>query len=197
MPLIMVQGDITKMKVDAIANAAKPSLLGGGGVDGCIHRAAGPELLTECRTLGGCATGSAKITNAYLLPCKYVVHTVGPIWKDGAHGEHEQLVSCYLASLALMEEKGCKTVAFPLISAGAYGYPKKQAIQIAVGTIQEFLREHEMTVYLVFFDKKAYQIGKKLFLKKHFCHIEPSKDGYSDTMGIGIIVLDFVLNRRK
>ena len=163
MPLIMVQGDITKMKVDAIANAAKPSLLGGGGVDGCIHRAAGAELLTECRTLGGCATGSAKITNAYLLPCKYVVHTVGPIWKDGAHGEHEQLVSCYLASLALMEEKGCKTVAFPLISAGAYGYPKKQAIQIAVGTIQEFLREHEMTVYLVFFDKKAYQIGKKLF----------------------------------
>ena len=163
MPLIMVQGDITKMKVDAIANAAKPSLLGGGGVDGCIHRAAGPELLTECRTLGGCATGSVKITNAYLLPCKYVVHTVGPIWKDGAHGEHEQLVSCYLASLALMEEKGCKTVAFPLISAGAYGYPKKQAIQIAVGTIQEFLREHEMTVYLVFFDKKAYQIGKKLF----------------------------------
>ena len=163
MPLIMVQGDITKMKVDAIANAAKPSLLGGGGVDGCIHRAAGPELLTECRTLGGCATGSAKITNAYLLPCKYVVHTVGPIWKDGAHGEHEQLVSCYLASLALMEEKGCKTVAFPLISAGAYGYPKKQAIQIAVGTIQEFLREHEMTVYLVFFDKKAYPIDKTLF----------------------------------
>lgn len=163
MPLIMLQGDITKMKVDAIVNAAKPSLLGGSGVDGCIHQAAGPKLLAECRALGGCATGNAKITNAYLLPCKYVIHTVGPIWKGGMCGEHEKLVSCYLTSLALMEEKGCKTVAFPLISTGAYGYPKEQAIRIAVDSIQEFLREHEMTVYLVFFDEGSFQIGKKLF----------------------------------
>lgn len=163
MPLIMLQGDITKMKVDAIANAAKPSLLGGGGVDGCIHQAAGPELLAECRALGGCTTGNAKITNAYSLPCKYIVHTVGPIWKGGTYGEHEKLASCYLTSLALMAEKSCKTVAFPLISAGTYGYPKEQAIRIAVDSIQEFLREHEMTVYLIFFDEGSSQIGKKLF----------------------------------
>lgn len=163
MPLIMIQGDITKMKVDAIANAAKPSLLGGGGVDGCIHQAAGPQLLAECQALGGCATGSAKITSAYSLPCKYIVHTVGPIWKGGTNGEHEKLASCYLTSLALMEEKGCKTVAFPLISAGAYGYPKEQAIRIAVDSIQEFLREHEMTVYLTLFDEGSFRMGKKLF----------------------------------
>lgn len=162
MPLIVVKGDITKMKVDAIANAAKPSLLGGGGVDGCIHRAAGPELLAECQTLGGCATGSAKVTSAYSLPCKYIVHTVGPIWEGGTRGEQKQLTSCYLASLALMEEKGCKTVAFPLISAGAYGYPKEQAIRIAIDTIQKFLYEHEMTVYLVCFNEETYQIGRTL-----------------------------------
>lgn len=153
------------MKVDAIANAAKPSLLGGGGVDGCIHQTAGPELLVECRALGGCATGNAKITNAYSLPCtcKYIVHTVGPIWRGGTYGEHEKLASCYLVSLALMAEKSCKTVAFPLIPAGTYGYPKEQAIRIAVDSIQEFLREHEMTVYLIFFDEGSSQIGKKLF----------------------------------
>lgn len=163
MPLIPVRGDITKMRVDAIVNAAKPSLLGGGGVDGCIHRAAGPELLAECRALGGCATGSAKLTGAYALPCKYVVHTVGPVWRGGRFGEREQLISCYRTSLALIEEKGCKTAAFPLISAGAYGYPKEEAIQVAVDAIGEFLREHELTVYLVFFEEDAYQIGKKRF----------------------------------
>lgn len=164
MPLIMIQGDITKMKVDAIANAAKSSLLGGGGVDGCIHRAAGPELLAECRTLGGCATGSAKITGAYSLPCKYIIHTVGPIWKGGMYNEHKQLASCYWSSLVLMKEKDCKTVAFPLISTGAYGYPKDQAIQIAVNTIQAFLCDHAMTVYFVFFDERTYQLGKTLFI---------------------------------
>ena len=128
--------------MDAIVNAANTTLLGGGGVDGAIHRAAGPELLAECRTLGGCATGQAKITRGYKLPAKWVIHTVGPVWRDGNHGEEELLASCYRSCFALVEQQGIKTVAFPSISTGAYGFPMERAARIALRETKHFLEQN-------------------------------------------------------
>ena len=153
----IILGDITRQSVDAIVNAANCSLLGGGGVDGAIHRAAVPELLAECRTLHGCETGKAKITKGYRLPAKYVIHTPGPVWHGGGYGEPELLASCYRSCLELASQNGCETVDFPSISTGVYHFPLDKASEIAIGTIAAYLREHPeiRRVRMVCFDLRT------------------------------------------
>lgn len=182
MPFQIVRNDITTMKVDAIVNAANPALKMGGGVCGAIFTAAGSQpLQEECDRIGGCPTGAAVITKGYNLPAKYIIHTVGPIWQDGKHGEPELLRSCYTRSLALAEEYKCSSIAFPLISSGIYGYPKDQALKVATAAITEFLLEHDMTVYLAVFDRQAVAVSQKLFadIDKYIDdHYVEEKDAY-------------------
>ena len=159
----IIQGDITKVEVDAIVNAANKTLLGGGGVDGAIHRAAGPKLLEECSTLGGCETGEAKITRGYNLPAKFVIHTVGPIWHEGKSNEAELLRNCYLNSLKLAEEHGLKTIAFPAISTGAYGYPIEEAAKIAIKAVRDYLKNSKIEkAILVLFSDRDRQVYARI-----------------------------------
>lgn len=163
--IILYKGDITKLEVDAVVNAANASLLGGGGVDGAIHRASGPELLEECRLLSGCSTGDAKITKAYNLPSKYVIHTVGPVWSNGKEKEQELLKSAYLRSLELAVENNIKTIAFPNISTGVYRFPKDKAAEIAINTVNSFLEKHssiEKIIFVCFDDENHHIYQKKL-----------------------------------
>src|SRR5690349_3827346 len=155
----IVKGDITRLQVDAIVNAANSSLLGGSGVDGAIHRAAGPQLVQECRLLGGCKTGQAKITGGYNLPARFVIHTVGPVWNGGGQNEPELLASCYRSSFALALKNGVKTIAFPAISCGIYGYPVSEAVEIALGETLAFLSRHDEIERVVFacFEEDVYQ----------------------------------------
>ena len=164
-----VGGDITRMEVDAIVNAANTSLLGGGGVDGAIHRAAGPQLLTECSMLGGCETGSARVTRGYNLPARYVIHAVGPRWRGGSHGEDDLLASAYRTSLKLAEQHDCRTVAFPAISTGIYGFPLARAFGIAVREVQQFLMHHDLPEHVTFvcFSESALHICESAVREQH------------------------------
>lgn len=159
----IIQGDITKLKVDAIVNAANSSLLGGGGVDGAIHRAAGPQLLEECKSLNGCDTGEAKISSGYNLPAKYIIHTVGPIWKGGSYNEAKLLENCYTNCIQLAVKKKLSSIAFPNISTGVYGFPKDQAAKIAFATIKKFEKEYpDLLIYFVVFDSENWKVYNEL-----------------------------------
>lgn len=160
-------GDITQLKVDAIVNAANASLLGGGGVDGAIHRAAGPELLAECRTIGGCPTGDARLTRGHRLPASHVIHTVGPRWRDGDHGEADALASCYRSCLAIAQSNRFRDIAFPAIATGVYGFPRQQAAQIAVATTASHLAEHDFPERVIF-----------------VCFDTATRDAYRDALGL-------------
>lgn len=168
MKISLFKGDITKVSADAIVNAANTSLLGGGGVDGAIHRAAGPQLLEECRTIGGCPVGEARITKGYNLPARFVIHTVGPVWNGGSYGEPDKLASCYRNSLLLANKHRIRTIAFPGISTGVYGYPKDKAAAIAVREVQQFAEKNDLPEEVIFvaFDDESYRIYEQLLQQR-------------------------------
>lgn len=165
MKITLIKGDITQLKTDVIVNAANRTLLGGGGVDGAIHRAAGPELLEECKTLNGCETGEAKLTSGYGLPSRFIIHTVGPVWHGGEKGEARLLRDCYINSLSIADKKGLGSIAFPNISTGVYGYPKREAAEIAIRSVREFKAESLSEVVFVVFDEVNYTIYTELLAK--------------------------------
>lgn len=176
MPLQIIRQDITQVACDAIVNPSNTHLIPGGGVDEAIHKAAGSALYKECEKLGGCPIGEARITPGFNLPCKYIIHTAGPVWHGGTEHEKEKLESCYKESLKLAVQNGCESIAFPLISSGVYGYPKERVLKLAVNVISEFLTDNELMVYIVVFDKTAYRFSRKLFSDiKEFID-----DGYSE-----------------
>jgi O-acetyl-ADP-ribose deacetylase (regulator of RNase III) len=181
MPLEIIRNDITKVQVDAIVNAANSTLLGGGGVDGAIHKAAGKELLDECRSLGGCDCGQAKITKGYKLPASYIIHTVGPVWHGGNNKELELLANCYRNSLELAKEYNLESIAFPLISSGAFGMPKDKALNTAISVIGEFLLNNDMDVYIVVYDREALMLSEKVFMSiKQYIDERYIQDNYLD-----------------